>query len=257
MRIWDDQLGHEVVLLVGLADLVRLLAELHGHALVLDGEVALVGVEALGGGDGAQREVDADGLLGRALHALDEAVGVLAGDRQPLLDVDALRLQLAHGALDAALQVALHERLGRLDLGEPGQRLGDPTDELLAGLVELRLGEALGDRRPPGVDGLELAEVLGDELVGRARAGRAPARRVTVTTKSAGSSVPFGRRGERQLVAGEAPIELVVEVVGDPALADLVGPVLGVQPGDVLAVAGGVEVERDAGRRGRPGGRRR
>ena len=79
LRLADlgHQLGHEVVLLVGLADLVRLLTELHGHALVLDVEVALVGVEALGGGDGAQRQVDADGLLGRALHAFDERAGVL------------------------------------------------------------------------------------------------------------------------------------------------------------------------------------
>ena len=115
LRIWAVQLGHEVVALVGLAHLVRLLLDLHGHPLVLGGEVAVVGVERLGGGDGAQREVDLDGLLGRALQALDERVGVLAGDREPLLDVDALRLQLAHGALDAALQVALHERLGRLD----------------------------------------------------------------------------------------------------------------------------------------------
>ena len=67
-----DQLGHEVVALVGLAHLVRLLLDLHGHALVLGGEVALVGVEALGDGDGAQRQVDLDGLLGRAPHALDE-----------------------------------------------------------------------------------------------------------------------------------------------------------------------------------------
>ena len=160
------QLGHQVVLLVGLAHLVRLLVELHRHPLVLEGEVALVGIEALGGGDGAQREVDAHGLLGRPLHALDEAVGVLAGDRQPLLDVDALRLQLAHGALDAPLQVALHERLRRVDLGEAGERLGDPADELLAGLVELRLRQPLGDRGPPRLDGLVLAEVLGDEVVG-------------------------------------------------------------------------------------------
>ena len=40
-------------------------------------------------------------------------------------------------------------------------------------------------------------------------------------------------------------MQLLVEVVGDPALADLVGPVLGVEPGDLLAVAGGGEVERD------------
>ena len=42
LRLADlgDQLGHEVVALVGLADLVRLLADLHGDALVLGGEVA-------------------------------------------------------------------------------------------------------------------------------------------------------------------------------------------------------------------------
>ena len=55
----------------------------------------------------------------------------------------------------------------------------------------------------------------------------------------------LGRGGERQLVAGRGADQLVVEVVGDPTLADLVRPVLGVQPGDVLAIAGGVEVERD------------
>ena len=53
------------------------------------------------------------------------------------------------------------------------------------------------------------------------------------------------RGGEPQLVAGVGPDELVVEVVGDPALADLVGPVLGVQPGHVLTLAGRVEIERD------------
>ena len=44
--------------------------------------------------------------------------------------------------LDPPLQVALHERLGRLDLGEPGQRLGDPADELLAGLVRACVAES-------------------------------------------------------------------------------------------------------------------
>ena len=106
------------------------------------------------------------------------AVGVLAGDREPLLDVDALRLQLAHGALDAALQVALHERLGRLDLGQPGERLGDPADELLAGLVELGLAEALGDRlraTPSTVS--NSPKLLGRRTRRSARAARAPGRR--------------------------------------------------------------------------------
>ena len=70
--------------------------------------------------------------------------------------------------------------------------------------------------------------------------------RETLTTKSAGSSVPFGVGGEASARRPAArPMTCVVEVVGDPALADLVGPVLGVEPGDLLAVAGGDEVERD------------
>ena len=61
------------------------------------------------------------------------------------------------------------------------------------------------------------------------------------------------RRGERELVAGRGADELVVEAFGDPALTDLVRPVLGVEAGDLLAVTRGRQVERDevAGR-GRP-----
>ena len=59
--------------------------------------------------------------------------------------------------------------------------------------------------------------------------------------------------GEGELVAGRRADELVVETFGDPALTDLVRPVLGVEAGDLLAVTRGRQVERDevAGR-GRP-----
>ena len=43
----------------------------------------------------------------------------------------------------------------------------------------------------------------------------------------------------------DAPIELVVESLGDPALADLVRPVLGVEAGDLFTVARGRQVESD------------
>ncbi len=69
--------------------------------------------------------------------------------------------------------------------------------------------------------------------------------RDTVTWKSAGSSVPFGVDVNVSTSPADAPTRCVVEVVGDPALADLVGPVLGVERADRLAVAGGLEVERD------------
>ena len=68
---------------------------------------------------------------------------------------------------------------------------------------------------------------------------------LTVTVKSAGSSVPFGVVVNVSTSPADGAGELLVEVVGDPALAELVGPVLGVETEHLLAVAGGGEVERD------------
>ena len=62
--------------------------------------------------------------------------------------------------------------------------------------------------------------------------------------KSASSPVPLGDGGEVQLVAGRGAEQLAVESGGDPALTDLVQPVLGVQPDDGLAVALGRQGER-------------
>ena len=68
---------------------------------------------------------------------------------------------------------------------------------------------------------------------------------VTLTTKSAGSLVPLGVAVKRQFVADVGAEQLAVEAGGHPAAADLVQPVLGVEPGDGLAVAGAGEVEGD------------
>jgi hypothetical protein len=56
---------------------------------------------------------------------------------------------------------------------------------------------------------------------------------------------PLRRGGELEDVAGGRADEVLVEVLGDPALADLVGPALGVEPGQFLVVAGDGEVERE------------
>ncbi len=65
LRLADlgDQLGHRVVPLVRLADVLRLLADLHRDPGVLGFEVVVVDLDLLGGGDRAQREVDLDRLL--------------------------------------------------------------------------------------------------------------------------------------------------------------------------------------------------
>src|SRR3954454_23450089 len=80
-----DQVGHRVVLLVGLANLGRLLADLHPDPGVLGIEVLVGHLAPFGNTDGAQRQVDLHGLLGLDLQALDERRRVLSGDLQPLI----------------------------------------------------------------------------------------------------------------------------------------------------------------------------
>ena len=56
--------------------------------------------------------------------------------------------------------------------------------------------------------------------------------------------MPFGLAEERELVARLGAGEPIVEVVGDPALAEFVREVLGVESGHLLAVTRGGEVDR-------------
>ena len=127
-----------------------------------------------------------------------------------------------------------------------------PTSSWRAWL-SLDCRDALAIDARHAVDGVELAEVLVDPLVGEPRAATSSCTGVDGDDEVGRlARCPSASAVNVSSSPAEAPIELVVEVVGDPALADLVGPVLGVQPGDLLAVAGGGEVERDevaAGRR--------
>ena len=239
-----DEVGDGVVLLVGLAHLVGLLADLQRDAGVLGVEVVVGDLEALGRADGAQGEVDLDRLLRLHLQSLDERGRVLPGDLQPLIDRDALRLELLHRVLHPTLQVGLHHRLGRLDVDEPGQRRRGALDELVAGLVELAGADALGERGAPLLDRFELAEVLADPFVGQL--GQLGLLHLGDVDGEVGRLVGAVRRGgEGQLVALARAEQLAVETRGDPAAADLVQPVLGVQPGNRLAVAAGGEREGD------------
>jgi len=61
---------------------------------------------------GAQGEVDLDRTHRLLAQGGDERVDRLAGDLQPLLDADALRLELLHGVLHTGLQVAVHHAVG-------------------------------------------------------------------------------------------------------------------------------------------------
>ena len=118
--------------LEGVADTRRLLAGLHGDPLVLGIEVVVGGVDRLGGGDGSQGEIETNGLFRLRAQLLDEGVGVLTGGGQELLDVDAAGSQLAGGSLDAPAQVGVHQRGGRLDVGELDQLGGGAPDQLAA-----------------------------------------------------------------------------------------------------------------------------
>ena len=87
---------------------------LHGDPLILGGDIVVVGLDRLGGGDGAQRQVEPNRLLRLRTQALDERVGVLTGRRQELFDVDTPAGELASGALYPATQVGVDESGRRL-----------------------------------------------------------------------------------------------------------------------------------------------
>jgi hypothetical protein len=237
-----DQLGHGVVLLVDAPDLLGLLPELHRHAGVLHLDVTVGDLEVLGGGDGPERQVGLDRLLGLRASAFEHLLRALAGGREPRLRVDALHLELPEQVLELLLHLGLHHRLGSVDVDERDERFGELTHHLLPDPTELALGEPIVDRCSPLGDGVELAGVLRDPLVGRLGQlehldrgdGHGEVGRL-------GGALRRGR--EREDVADAGTGELVVEVVGDPPLTELVRPVLGVEPHDLLAVAGGRDVE--------------
>ncbi len=88
----------------------------------------------------------------------------------------------------------------------------------------------------PFGNAVELAEVVGDPLVvelGQNQLLHPRNRDLEVGLVRRA----FRRRRERQLGTRLCTDQPVVEVLGHPALADLVGPVLGVESGHRLAVA--------------------
>ncbi|HVQ22422.1 MAG TPA: potassium-transporting ATPase subunit KdpA, partial [Candidatus Saccharimonadia bacterium] len=238
------QFGHGVVLLVEAADLLGLLAVLHRHPCVLGLEIATFDDEFLGLGHRAQCKVDLDPLLGPPPHRLHELGRVLPGSREPLPDVDALGLELLGHVLEPLVEVVVDHRLGRLDVDQRADRGGDGLGQFLAGLVQLEARQRLAEGRVPLVDGVELAEMLADPFVVEFRElhllhGGDLDGEVGLTLGA------FRRGRERQFVAGRSADELVVEVFGHPTLADLVGPVLGVQAEHLLTIAGGGDVKCD------------
>ena len=168
LRLADlgDQLGDGVVLLVHATDVACLLAELHRHPRVLHVELVVADVDRLGLGHGAQCQVGLDRLDRLRAGALVELLRVLAGGREPGAEVDALGLELAGHVLHPVLHLGGDHRLGRIGVDQTGERFGQLGHHGLADLAELGVGEPLADRLGPLGDGVELADVLVDPLVG-------------------------------------------------------------------------------------------
>ena len=107
-----------------------------------------VDLELLGRGDGAQGEVDLDRLLATARCRLStKRGGVLAGGRQPLVDGDALGLELLHGVLHpaAAGRPAPSTRAARCRPARPAPTVARSMNWLRAWL-SLVVADALGER---------------------------------------------------------------------------------------------------------------
>jgi hypothetical protein len=111
-------------------------------------------------------------------------------------------------------------------------------------LGQLLTADALGDGGTPGCDGVELAEVVADPLVGDFRQHE--------LLRVGDGDLEVGRLGharrigaERQQRADLGPDEMIVEPFRDPTLADFVQPVFGVEARNRLAIAGAGQRERD------------
>ena len=196
-------------------------------------------------------------VVAALLQPLGERGRLLAGHRQVLLHGRCPGPGAADQALGPVAQLAVDQRLGRLLLDQLGQGGGGPLEQELAGVV--RAGRppcARGWRRAtrPTVSNSPRFSPTHSSV---SSGGTSSWTFLTATVKSAGSSVPLGVGGERQLVAGGGADQVLVEVRGDPAPADLVQPVLGGEPGDGLAVALGGDVQGDEVARWPRAGRRR
>ena len=168
-----EQFGNGVVALVRLADVFRLLVVLHRHAGVFHLDVFVADVDVLGNGDCTECEVGLDGLFGLTAQRFDETFGVLSGGLEPGLQFDSLALELLDGVLNPILQLSVDHRLRRVDLDEPGEGRRDLRTHLLADLVQRCLGETLAQALVPGLDRVELADVVADPVVGELREGEA------------------------------------------------------------------------------------
>ena len=177
-------------------------------------------------------------------QAFDERVAVLAGGRQELFEVDATGRELSSGALDAAAQIGVDKRLRRLDVGELDELSRRPPDQLVARALQLGLAEAPAYGFRPRGDGVELTDVLPHPVVGEL-GGHELLDTGDLDRHVDRLSGALGRRRERALIPWRDADEVVVEVVGHPPLADLVGPVVGIQPRYRFPVTGAGEVDDD------------
>ena len=139
--------------------------------------------------------------------------------------------KLLHGVLHPCRQVAGDHRLrGSISTRPTSASVVRSMNRLRAWLSRC-VAEPLGERRPPRLDRVELADVLVDPLVGR-RSGRTTSCTFCDVDGEVGLVAGAVRRGgEVQLVADGGAEQLAVEPGGHPALADLVQPVLGVEAG--------------------------
>ncbi len=134
------------------------------------------------------------------------------------------------------VEIGGDHRLGHLDLHELGECVVQRRARTLAGIAQLALGQRFTQVGRPRFDRVELADVLVDPFVGEL-GQLAMLHRLHLDDEVRFVLGALRCGDELDGVTGRRADEVIVEVVGDPTLPDLVGPVLGVQAEDLFAVA--------------------
>ena len=238
--------GQLIVLLQHLQQLLGLDAVLTRHQHQPLGQIVLSDLDLQLVGDGIHQQLGLDRLLrvaavvGVEFFAAAALLGELLGEL--LLVVVHTVDGVVQGVVDLGLHHLLRQR--HVDLFE--QLLDGLVPDLLSLLHPLDLGDLLAQVLAQLVDGVELAGQLGEIVVEFGQLARLD--RLDGDGHLgllAGMAAGHQCGGEDPALALLETDDRLVQTVDELARTDLVGQPLGVGLGDVLAVDGGRQVDRD------------
>ena len=162
-----SQFGQRIVVLVSLAHLIHLAANLQRNALNFSFDVIFTGGNRLGNSYCTQCKINLHCFLRLGAQIFDEALCSLTSCRQPLINRNTLRLKLFDSVAHSCLQIAGNHCFRNFNRHEFCQRSSRALNKHAACLIEFDLLESLAQRSLPCINRFKFRNVLGNPLIGQ------------------------------------------------------------------------------------------